>query len=29
MDKMHGALVIAKQMADWQAKNPHRFKVPD
>ena len=28
-DKVHGASLIAKQMADWQAKNPDRVKVPD
>ena len=28
-DKVQGALVISKQMADWQAKNQHRVKVPD
>ena len=28
-DKVRGALEVAKQMADWQANNPHRVKVPD
>ena len=28
-DKVQGALVIAMQMADWQAKNHDRVKVPD
>ena len=28
-DKVHGPLVIAQRMADWQAKNPDRVKVPD
>ena len=28
-DKVRGALKVAKQMADWQANNPHRVKVPD
>ena len=28
-DKARGALVVAKQMADGQANNPHRVKVPD
>ena len=28
-DKVQGALILAKEMADWQAKNPHRVKVPD
>ena len=28
-DKVRGALVLAKKMADWQAKNPRRVKVPD
>jgi hypothetical protein len=27
--KVHGALELAKQMADWQATNKHRVKVPD
>jgi hypothetical protein len=28
-DKVRGALQVAKQMADWQANNQHRVKVPD
>ena len=28
-DKVRGALEVAKQMADWQANNPYRVKVPD
>jgi hypothetical protein len=28
-DKVRGALGVAKQMADWQANNPHRVKVLD
>ena len=27
--KVRAALEVAKQMADWQANNPHRVKVPD
>jgi hypothetical protein len=27
--KVQGALELAKQMADWQANNQHRVKVPD
>ena len=29
LHKVQSALAIAKQMADWQAKNEHRIKVPD
>ena len=28
-DKVGAALQVAKQMADWQANNQHRVKVPD
>jgi len=28
-NKVRGALQVAKQMADWQANNRHRVKVPD
>jgi hypothetical protein len=28
-DKVRAALQVAKQMADWQANNQHRVKVPD
>ena len=28
-DKVRSALQVAKQMADWQANNRHRLKVPD
>jgi hypothetical protein len=28
-DKVLGALQLAKQIADWQANNGHRVKVPD
>jgi hypothetical protein len=28
-EKVHAALVMAKQMADWQARNEHQVKVPD
>ena len=27
--KVQAALELAKQMADWQANNPYRVKVPD
>ena len=27
--KVQAALELAKQMADWQANNQHRVKVPD
>jgi hypothetical protein len=29
LDKVQGALKRAKEMADWQAQNPDRVKVPD
>ena len=28
-NKVRGALQVAKQMADWQANNRYRVKVPD
>jgi len=28
-EKVRGALQLAKRMADWQANNRHRVKVPD
>jgi hypothetical protein len=28
-DKVRAALQVAKQMADWQANNQHRVKLPD
>jgi hypothetical protein len=28
-DKVQGDLILAKQMADWQANNQQRVKVPD
>ena len=28
-EKVRGALQLAKRMADWQANNGHRVKVPD
>lgn len=27
--KVDGALRLAKEMADWQARYPHRIKLPD
>jgi hypothetical protein len=29
IEKVRGALQLAKQMADWQANNQHSVKVPD
>ena len=29
LDKVHGALKRAKEMADWQAQHPDRVKMPD